>query len=220
MPFTERQQRRSRSALSATSALLVAGALAAALHFAAGSAAAGSAAGGDTGPVTAGSATGAHGPATAPLKHASRTMTLDLARDADTVFPLFGPIREREWDVNWKPVMPFPTDGAQTADGAVFSVVHPQSGAATVWVMSLYDVRRRALQYVRVSPGLYAGRIDISVVPGARGKSRAEVTYTMTALSDAGNASVDRFVEGFPARKAQWEQTINHFLVTGKPLPH
>ena len=157
--------------------------------------------------------------ATEPVKRAQRTMRMELIGNAKLVFPLFGPVRESEWDPNWKPAMLFPVDGSQSADGAVFTV--PDPGAQnSVWVMSRYDAARRQIQYVRFIPGAAVVQIDIGVEPAGRSRSLAMVRYTYTSLSSEGDGLVDRFVETFPKREREWKKVINHYLTTGTPLVH
>jgi hypothetical protein len=116
-------------------------------------------------------------------------------------------------------MMRFPGDGTSPSAGAVFTVAHP-NGSASIWVMNYYNVAERRVEYVRVIPGSNAARIEIRVSSAAGGHSTAEVSYALTSLSAAGDSAVDLFVETFPQRKPHWEQAINHYLRTGKPLVH
>jgi hypothetical protein len=158
--------------------------------------------------------------AQAAATRVTRTMRVALHAGAAEAFPLFGPVREMDWDPGWKPEFRFPTDRSQSAAGAVFTVRHAGSDLESTWIMDVYDTTTRTIRYVRVIPGSTAMQLDIVVAPTGPASSVATVTYTMTGLSEAGNAAIARFVETFPHRQAQWEQVLNHFIDTGKPLVH
>jgi len=141
-----------------------------------------------------------------------RTMRVRLGAAADRVFPLFGPIRESEWDPRWAPRMIFPTDRSQSEKGAVFTT----DGA--VWVMTVYDPARRIVGYVRVLPGVTVTEIDVAVASAGPAASEARVTCRLTPLSKAGEEPIERFRLHFPHQAAHWEEAINHLLTTGRPL--
>lgn len=135
-----------------------------------------------------------------------RTMTLALAGPADAAFPLFGPLREREWDPAWNPVFIAPDDGQSCAAGTVFVV----GGASeSVWVMTVYDPVRRQVRYVMLQPGIVTSEIAVDVAPAGAQSSRATVTYRRTALSEAGEAALDEFLRVWPSWAGQWEAAIN-----------
>jgi len=156
-------------------------------------------------------------PATPPavttpaLTRETRTMQLQLHADADTAFPLFGPVREHEWSPDWSPQFLYPPAPAQGPDGAVFTTPGPD-GQPSVWVMTDYDAAARRVRYVILHPGLSVGELSIGVAPAGQAASTAEVTYRFTALTAAGNASIARWVEHFPHMQSHWEGALNAHL--------
>jgi hypothetical protein len=170
-------------------------------------------------PMPAGSQGHAPPAASAPQRVAAErarlTMTLDLVAAADSVFPLFGPVREASWAPDWHPRMVFPTDGSQSADGAVFIVA--EGSRDVVWVMTEYDPSARIVRYVHVAPNDYVGQIDIDVTPVSATRARARVTYTLTAISDSGAQVVTRFRAHFGRLAPHWTSAINRYLRTGTP---
>ena len=174
-----------------------------------------------TGPLLAlGGAPGARaGDAPAPLARETRTMHLSLHGDADVVFPLFGPVRESEWSPEWAPKFVHPSPPAQGPDGAVFTT-EDHSGSPSVWVMTDYDPVARRLRYVILHPGIEVGELSIAVRPGkAKRESTADVTYRFTALSDAGNDLIARWIEHFPHVAPHWEERINERLARRSATP-
>src|SRR5512146_3153269 len=92
-------------------------------------------------------------PATAPaVARETRTMQLALRAPADAAFPLFGPVREREWSPDWSPRFLWPPAPAQGPAGAVFTT-GGDGGAAALWVMTDYDPAARLVRYVILHPG-------------------------------------------------------------------
>lgn len=137
-----------------------------------------------------------------------RTMTLSLEGSADDVFPLFGPLREREWDPEWDPSFIAPDDGQSCATGTVFSTADPDR----VWVMTVYDPARRSVRYVMVQASVVTFEIAVDVSPAGPGASTADVMYRRTALSPEGETALEEFSRSWPSWAQQWEQAINALL--------
>jgi hypothetical protein len=143
-------------------------------------------------------------------KQVTRTMRLDLPADADTAFPLFGPVRESEWSPDWKPTFITPVPGAQSREGAVFTTGERES--PTVWVMTDYDPARRIVRYVHVRPGRIVAQLWIWVRSTAAQASQAEVTYRYTLLGPDGRDALDHFKQAFPMFKPHWEHALGAAL--------
>jgi hypothetical protein len=154
--------------------------------------------------------------------HVTRTGTLHLAAPPARCFPLFEPIGEKRWAAGWEPRMLYPASGEAT-EGSVFitqDAAHPGE-PETIWSIVAYDPRRYRIAYVRVTPAVRLGHIDITCVAATAGTTRTHVTYTFTALSDHGNAALAAFTEEHYAEwMKSWEQAINHYLQHGRAMPH
>jgi hypothetical protein len=148
------------------------------------------------------------------LVQITRTMTLQLAADADRAFPLFGPVRESEWSPDWQPAFVVPAPGAQSAAGAVFTSGGTDS--PVVWVMTDYDPAARIVRYVHTLQGHAVTQLWIEVREGSGHTSQADVTYRITALNDAGREFVTHFAGAFPGFKAHWEKAIGKALLAGR----
>ncbi|HLY32339.1 MAG TPA: SRPBCC family protein [Ktedonobacterales bacterium] len=148
-----------------------------------------------------------------------RSETLHLAAPPTQVFPLFTPLGEKAWSPEWQPTMLAPMSG-EPAAGTVFITEHDQQPIG-VWVMTLYAPERGVIGYVRVTPGITAGMIQVECEPDQGETTRATVTYTLTALSEAGNAAMADLTEAhYRHWMASWETAINHYLAHGRPLAH
>lgn len=140
----------------------------------------------------------------------TRTMTLELAADADRAFPLFGVVRESEWSPDWAPSFLVPAEPAQSQDGAVFTTGDPES--PTTWVMTDYDPRRHVVRYVHVRPGHMLAQLWIQVRASSAHSASADVTYRCTALGPEGHADIEHFRGAFPSFQHHWESAIGAAL--------
>lgn len=140
---------------------------------------------------------------------------LSLNHAPADVFPLFGPVLEKRWEPDWDPhILYAETDEAAELD-AVFITRH-HAGPDTVWTISRYDPANYAVEYVRVTPGIAVVHIAITCEPAPGGTTRAEVTYTLTGLSEGGNAHVAAVADDHRRNlKRHWEGAINRTLDAG-----
>lgn len=121
---------------------------------------------------------------------------------------LFTPAGEELWVEGWKPAYHHPADG-RTLPGMVFS-----TGAGeerTFW--SLVDFERgperHRARYARVTPALRSGFVEVECHEAGPGATRVKVSYEMTALNAAGQASLRAYEpEPFAAMIEGWRLSI------------
>lgn len=121
---------------------------------------------------------------------------------------LFTPAGEELWVEGWKPTYHHPTDGS-TQRGMIFS-----TGAGeelTFW--SLVDFERGPnryfARYMRVTPALRSGFVEVECSAASAGSTRVQVSYEMTALTEAGQASLRAYApENFPRMIEEWRSLI------------
>jgi hypothetical protein len=104
----------------------------------------------------------------APLLHAERSFTVHLDAAPGAVFPLFGPVGEREWAPGWNPRIIFLADGS-SAKGSVFTT-SDEDGEET-WIVTGYDAQNGFISYVAVLPGHAVTEIEVRVQK--RGENKA-----------------------------------------------
>jgi hypothetical protein len=147
-------------------------------------------------------------------RRASASIELRLKASADAAFPLFGPVRESEWASDWSPVWIYPANPLQSADGAVFTT-SGHAGVST-WVMTIYDMAGRTVEYVNFIPGQRVTQVSITVRPDTAATSIARVSYRVTALSEEGSAFVAHFAKEFSGEGPHWEKAINDGISKNK----
>lgn len=145
------------------------------------------------------------------LRREERAISIVLNAPPDTTFPLFGPVGETRWDPGWKPRFLYPLDGSQSGTGAVF-LTSGSAGRESTWLMPTYDVAKREVEYVIVTPGYVAIELRILVAPDSIGRSRADIRYRYTALSETANGFIDHWAAHFPSEGPHWAAAINAYL--------
>lgn len=143
-------------------------------------------------------------------KHISRSHTIVLNGPPAVVFPLFTPEGETHWVRDWRPVYLHPASG-RTGEGMVFMTGHDRE--ETFWSLVRFDPVRCVARYARVTPASRFGFVEVACEDSGGMMTRATVTYTYTALTDAGNAFIDAFTaEQFREMIEAWQVEIDHYL--------
>jgi hypothetical protein len=151
--------------------------------------------------------------------HVERTHAIRLHAGPHEVFPLFDPLGERLWAPGWEPHFLYPQPGKPEA-GAVFTT-RQDRGQAVIWTIAALDGAGQRIEYLRVTPEEQLARIAIRCAELPDGTTEARVTYSFTALAEAGNAFVLGYTDAHHRERiAGWERAINHYLQHGRPLGH
>lgn len=139
----------------------------------------------------------------------SRSTVIAVALPPERAIDLFTPEGERKWSEGWKPVYPRP--GRTAGPGAVFVTGH--DGHETIWTM--VDHTAACVRYARVTPGVAAGTVTVTLEADGAGRTRAKVTYDLTSLSADGDAWLADFDGAYDADIAEWETAIAEALASG-----
>lgn len=135
----------------------------------------------------------------------------------EKVFPLFGPIREKEWTEGWEPQIIY-SNNLEVEEHMVFKTSGRHHGESEyLWVLTQYKPNEYFVEYT-VST---ANRVwFISVKCEANGKNaNVTVTYTFTGLNEQGDQLNKLALENMYAHNLKdWEEAINYYLTTGKQL--
>ena len=138
---------------------------------------------------------------------------------ADAVFAITEPVEEVKWAPGFDFEWVYAQDGPNAKggkEGDVF-IAHPRLSHdgqhhATVWVISKRDFKQRVIQFVRFLPDVETVQIDIHVMPEGK-VSKAEITYTWTALSDHGRERLKGLTkEVFERDMKEWQQQVDSYL--------
>jgi len=131
------------------------------------------------------------------------------------VFPLLCPVRETEWVKGWNPIVVYSRCGVAEPD-CVF--LTGEGEPESVWVVTKQDWEKYELEIIRFTPWTTVVKISISLRQNDEAETDAEVTYTYTALSEAGKDFVNNYTESYYNEFMQyWEAAINAYLSSGEP---
>jgi hypothetical protein len=142
--------------------------------------------------------------------HETRSATIRLHAPPERAFPLFEPEGERAWAPGWDPRFLHPRD-CSAEEGAVF--VTRADGRETIWMITAYRPPSR-IRYARITPGFHAVTVEVELTAEAA-ETHARVSYTLTALTPAGNDAVAEMVAGYDGWMVDWQQRINAALLGG-----
>ena len=150
----------------------------------------------------------------------SRTSSIILNAPLKKVFPLFGPIREKEWAAGWEPRVLYATTDLE--EYMVFKTrSHHGQEPNFTWTVSKYLPDQAFIEYTVFTPE----RLWWVTINCCEGKdletTEAKITYTYTGLTEHGNALNEKALATMYRRDLKdWQAAINHYLETGKRLEH
>lgn len=135
----------------------------------------------------------------------------------DRVFELLCPVREADWLHGWEYRMIYSQSGF-AEEGCVFTS-RSEGEEETLWLISKRDEANRKIEFVRFTPGSRVAKLAICVEEGEMQGSLVDISYMFTALTEQGNDFIDEFTqEKFETAMKFWEDSMNHYLKTGKQL--
>lgn len=147
----------------------------------------------------------------------TRTFTQTNAAPAEKVFPLLCPAREAEWLEGWQAKMIYSESGV-AEEGCIFQTQNAGE-PETTWVIARHDPQNYLIEFVTVTPASRVARIEIRLEDNNDGTTASHISYTFTALSEAGNRFLGGYgADAFKQKMEWWERSLNHFLTTGKQL--
>ena len=151
-------------------------------------------------------------------KRITRTHTISLNSVIENVMPLFEPYNEAKWLDGWHIIPVYPDDGS-VSEGFVFVTDSKEHHHKAIWHITRYDKKENIIEYFRVEPDIKTVKIFIKCSTGNNKTTEAAVTYTITALSQAGNDFVDGFTDtNYKEWINEWQEKINYYFETGTAL--
>ncbi len=117
----------------------------------------------------------------------------------------FTPEGERAWAGDWDPAYVYPA-ASETVEGMVFTTA--AGGEETLWLLARFEPAAGYAEYVRVTPGSRVALVRVKCeADGAQ--TRVTVRYTITGLSESGNAYArDMTAQRFADYIDTWPRSI------------
>lgn len=154
-------------------------------------------------------------------KRISKTRNIRLNAPLETIFPLFGPIKEKEWAFGWEPQMLHSTDNLVNEHMIFKTTANHRHEADYMWIVSKYLPESALIEYTVFTPERLWW-ITIQCSTGRESQTtEAEITYTFSGLSEQGNLINEKALEFMYRHDLKdWEDAINYYLATGKCKEH
>ncbi len=146
-----------------------------------------------------------------------KSATFTLRGDIQTVFPLFGPIREMDWAFGWEPEMVYPRESLAEERMVFFTPGRHPSEPKYLWALTQLRSDIHLVEYtVSTQNRIWFIRVQCREEGN---QTRVEVTYTFTGLNALGNELNQGALETMYAEDlSDWAEAINFYLDTGKQM--
>ena len=139
----------------------------------------------------------------------TRTATIVLNGNVNTIFPLFGAYEEKKWSPGWKPTPVYPSTETIEEEATFTTPGHLEGEKDYVWRVSKYDPAQFLIQYM-----VYAENrcvtITVQCSPEGDNKTAARITYSFIGLNALGDQISQHFIEAIYKHDLRdWEEKIN-----------
>ena len=150
-------------------------------------------------------------------KRITRSFQQKINASSSTVFSLICPVREAEWLSGWDYELIYSKSGV-AEQGCVFT--SRQKGEKdTIWLITKRDGNNKEIEFARITPESRAAKLNITVEDADDETSLVNITYVITALTESGNKFLEALTrDKFNENMKFWENSMNHFIKTGKQL--
>ena len=146
--------------------------------------------------------------------HIDRSGEFILPLPLGHAFPLFSPEGERAWISTWDPEYLHP-DHPSNAPGTLFRTTH--GGEETLWLVLTYSPSEATARYGRFSPASRVGTVQVHCHEEAPARTRVAVSYSLTAITPAGNAVLAALTpEKYAAMLHDWQDAITTSQLPGR----
>jgi hypothetical protein len=146
----------------------------------------------------------------------SKTASFIVDGTIENVFPLFGPIREKEWAEGWEPEIIFSTNNL-VEDHMIFRTKVSSDEKFYTWVITQFDSDNHSVEYT-VSTKNRIWFIRVQCEPCGE-STKATVTYTYTGLNPEGNElNRNALAKMYFDDLKDWQEAINYYIHNGKML--
>ena len=150
-------------------------------------------------------------------KRVTKSCQQKINAASSTVFSLLCPVREAEWLSGWDYELIYSVSGV-AEEGCVFTS-NQKGEKDTIWLITKRDEGHKEIEFARITPESRVAKLNISVADADDGTSLVNITYVFTALNESGNKFIEALTEAkFNENMKFWENSMNHFIKTGKQL--
>lgn len=145
-----------------------------------------------------------------------RSASILIEAPVEKVFPLFGPVREKEWADGWEPEVLF-TNDPLAEEHMIFQTKGNEDEGKYTWTVTTYQPEKYLIEYtVFTNERIWFIRVECA---NQDDKTAATISYTYTGLTEGGNrknkSAIDRM---YKHNLRDWAEAINYYIKTGQLL--
>jgi hypothetical protein len=147
----------------------------------------------------------------------SRRATIVLNASIDVVFPLFGPILEKEWCDGWEPEILYSSTNLVDEQMIFRTKAKFDSEQFYTWILTQYNPANHLVEYtVSTENRIWFIRVECKPLEA---QTQATVSYTFTSLNTNGEEYNRIALQKIYRRNLEdWSEAINYYLQTGSKL--
>jgi hypothetical protein len=143
-------------------------------------------------------------------QHVRNQHTIRIAAPAHVAVKFFTPAGEEVWAPHWHPRYLYPADGT-TQQGQIFTT--GEGDEFTIWQVTDFDLTACRVRYVRTTPALRTGFVEVQCVQHGSDASDVLVSYELTALTPAGESTLAAYEgQSFATMIDGWATAITAHL--------
>lgn len=153
------------------------------------------------------------------FKKSKRSHTVKLYATPDSIFPLLCPVREEEWTVGWEKdtYELIYSESGFNEEGCIFRTSYPD-GFDKLWVCTIFDKDKHEVEFLVNVKDLVIRKMNILLKADENNMTDARFEYTVTAISENGNAIVGKLDEDIIKSASGLGMMINYYLQNGEKL--
>jgi hypothetical protein len=149
-------------------------------------------------------------------KRIDKSASFIVNTQIEKAFPLFGPIREKEWAAGWEPEIVYATH-AEIEQHMIFKTPGKLPDEKYTWIVTQYRPEEYLIEYT-VSAQDRIWFITVKC-KSQREITAVTVTYTYTGFTEEAHQLNKQAMEKMFAHELEdWRAAVNYFLKTTKRL--
>jgi len=150
------------------------------------------------------------------MNHIEQTASFRVKSEIEKAFPLFGPVREKEWAAGWDPEIMY-SNHSEVEEHMIFKTPGKFPGEQFIWAVTQYQPSDFKIEYTVTAKD----RIwFITVICKSHYETTlVTVTYSYTGFTEQAHQLNRQAIENMFAHQLKdWEEAINFYLENGKRL--
>jgi hypothetical protein len=150
-------------------------------------------------------------------KRIERSASFIAKAEVDKVFPLFGPIREKDWAPGWNPELIYSTH-PEVEEHMIFKTAsNTVEEEQYLWTVTQYKPAEFFVEYLVSTPNR-VWFISVTCAPQNK-ETNVTVRYAYTSLNELGiQLNKTALEKMFAEDLKDWAEAVNFYLATGKRL--